>query len=177
MWLQNCRPLCAKRNAEDRLNLLKLLKDGAIFCSERYPEDAEAIDMEIRKQLNEDVAKATDMTKENAVTAPSHLHQAAAPNETTNTNCQETIVATIVSKSGEQLQTTAGKINQESELVFSHVVDLSQNEKVIANRSEVVGKIATVNAPSSSTGNVKMHDIWLPIFTSISWNMDNICKK
>lgn len=48
-----CRPLCAKRNAEDRLNLLKLLKAGAIFCSERYPEDAEAIDREIGRQLNE----------------------------------------------------------------------------------------------------------------------------
>ncbi|KAH8291409.1 hypothetical protein KR054_011364 [Drosophila jambulina] len=47
------RPLCAKRNAEDRLNLLKLLKAGAIFCSERYPEDAEAIDREIGRQLNE----------------------------------------------------------------------------------------------------------------------------
>uniref|UniRef100_A0A1B0G737 CIDE-N domain-containing protein n=1 Tax=Glossina morsitans morsitans TaxID=37546 RepID=A0A1B0G737_GLOMM len=48
------RPLCAKRNAQDRINLLKLLKEGAIFCSERYPEDAEAIDMEIRRQLNEE---------------------------------------------------------------------------------------------------------------------------
>lgn len=35
------------------MNLLKLLKAGAIFCSERYPEDAEAIDREIGRQLNE----------------------------------------------------------------------------------------------------------------------------
>lgn len=52
-WFHDFRPLCAKRNAEDRLNLLKLLKAGAIFCSERYPEDAEAIDREIGRQLNE----------------------------------------------------------------------------------------------------------------------------
>lgn len=32
---------------------MKLLKAGAIFCSERYPEDAEAIDREIGRQLNE----------------------------------------------------------------------------------------------------------------------------
>ena len=43
------RDLCAKRTAEDRINLLKLLKDGAIFCSERYPEDAEDIDLEINQ--------------------------------------------------------------------------------------------------------------------------------
>ncbi|EDW00728.1 DNA fragmentation factor subunit alpha [Drosophila grimshawi] len=58
------RPLCAKRNAEDRLNLLKLLKAGAIFCSERYPEDAEAIDREIGRQLNE--AESGQVTATNA---------------------------------------------------------------------------------------------------------------
>ncbi|XP_037950231.1 DNA fragmentation factor subunit alpha [Teleopsis dalmanni] len=56
------RPLCAKRNAQDRINLLKLLKDGAIFCSERYPEDAEAIDMEISRQLNIETT-TTNITK------------------------------------------------------------------------------------------------------------------
>lgn len=51
------RPLCAKRTAEDRINLLKLLKDGAIFCSERYPEDAEDIDLELN---NRDASPTAD---------------------------------------------------------------------------------------------------------------------
>ncbi|XP_011189994.2 DNA fragmentation factor subunit alpha [Zeugodacus cucurbitae] len=62
------RPLCAKRNAEDRINLLKLLREGAIFCSERYPEDAEAIDMEISRQLNMDVAQTTTTVTTNTNT-------------------------------------------------------------------------------------------------------------
>ncbi|XP_055386765.1 cap-specific mRNA (nucleoside-2'-O-)-methyltransferase 1-like isoform X2 [Condylostylus longicornis] len=45
------RDLCAKRTAEDRINLLKLLREGAIFCSERYPEDAEDIEFEINQQM------------------------------------------------------------------------------------------------------------------------------
>lgn len=53
------RPLCAKRTAEDRINLLKLLKDGAIFCSERYPEDAEDMDLEIN---NPDISPTADNT-------------------------------------------------------------------------------------------------------------------
>lgn len=44
--------------------MLKLLKAGAIFCSERYPEDAEAIDREIGRQLNE--AESGQVTTTNA---------------------------------------------------------------------------------------------------------------
>ncbi|XP_067627539.1 DNA fragmentation factor subunit alpha-like [Eurosta solidaginis] len=56
------RPLCAKRNAEDRINLLKLLREGAIFCSEDYLEEAEAIDMEVNRYLDMDTTQPTTTT-------------------------------------------------------------------------------------------------------------------
>ncbi|KNC27764.1 hypothetical protein FF38_06956, partial [Lucilia cuprina] len=90
------RPLCAKRTAEDRINLLKLLKDGAIFCSERYPEDAEAIDAEIRRQLNDEIHNHNNMQQQQQQQQQHHQQQ--------QTNITKTI---------EQVQTNTDKQQQQ----------------------------------------------------------------
>lgn len=91
------RPLCAKRNAEDRINLLKLLKEGAIFCSERYPEDAEAIDAEIRRQLNDELHNNHNntMTIEQVQKDTNTTTRKSNTNSTTKTNQEQTITIVV----------------------------------------------------------------------------------
>lgn len=108
-FLKNFRPLCAKRTAEDRINLLKLLKDGAIFCSERYPEDAEAIDAEIRRQLNDELHN-------------NHMQQ-TTNNTTTNTT-----------KTIEQVQQTTQQQQQHEQTITIVVTDTNlQNDNNTKN--------------------------------------------
>lgn len=169
--MHNCRPLCAKRNAEDRLNLLKLLKDGAIFCSERYPEDAEIIDMEIRKQLGEDIPEVKGKT------ASTSAHPSKVKNERTEVVVESLETKeTICQKASDSTDTKTGVQQQ------IHTVPVSQENHqaqcpAVATQTEVADKVLASNASSGSAGNVKMQDIWLPIFGSITWNMENICKE
>ncbi|XP_068144915.1 DNA fragmentation factor subunit alpha [Drosophila tropicalis] len=101
------RPLCAKRNAEDRLNLLKLLKAGAIFCSERYPEDAEAIDREIGRQLNE--AENSQMGTTNGATTAMSNTRTIEVVQCDNQNT--TITITVAEATSSSSSSTSSSLN------------------------------------------------------------------
>lgn len=160
--------MCAKRNAEDRLNLLKLLKDGAIFCSQRYPEDAEIIDMEIRKQLGEDIpeikGKASSATSSQQ---PSRVNNERAeeaavvepppPKETKETICQKDSATTITTgdsvdiKTREEEQKGSQENHQMQCPAVATQTEVSDNKVVLTSSS--------ASSSSSSHGNVKMQDI------------------
>ncbi|XP_054737863.1 uncharacterized protein LOC129244272 [Anastrepha obliqua] len=140
------RPLCAKRNAEDRINLLKLLREGAIFCSERYPEDAEAIDMEISRQLNMDVAQTTTTI-------------------TTNTNTTTTITAntTTVNIGGvltsqqqqQQTITTNKTIEQVQSVAAAAVAAAAAAQRIAAMEAQMtsVDVVTIVETHAAATAN------------------------
>ncbi|XP_053967401.1 DNA fragmentation factor subunit alpha [Anastrepha ludens] len=141
------RPLCAKRNAEDRINLLKLLREGAIFCSERYPEDAEAIDMEISRQLNMDVAQTTTTI-------------------TTNTNTTTTITANtttvniggvLTSQQQQQQQTitTNKTIEQVQSVAAAAVAAAAAAQRMAAMEAQMtsVDVVTIVETHAAATAN------------------------
>ncbi|XP_005179615.1 DNA fragmentation factor subunit alpha [Musca domestica] len=128
------RPLCAKRNAEDRINLLKLLKEGAIFCSERYPEDAEAIDAEIRRQLNDELHN----NHNNSMTIEQQQQQQQVQKDTKNT--------THTTTTNRKTNTTTTKQNQEQTITI-----------VVTDTNLKNDNITTTTA--TTTGNNKTHDI------------------
>lgn len=119
------RPLCAKRTAEDRINLLKLLKEGAIFCSERYPEDAEAIDAEIRRQLNDELQNNHN-----------NMQQTAAATATATDNSIKTIEQVV--------QTTLQHHYQHEQTITIVVTDTNQQND---------NKTTTTTTTAANTGN------------------------
>ncbi|XP_075168050.1 DNA fragmentation factor subunit alpha-like [Haematobia irritans] len=137
------RPLCAKRNAEDRINLLKLLKEGAIFCSERYPEDAEAIDAEIRRQLNDELQN-------------NHNHNTMTIEQvqtTNNTNTTTTATAAIRKSNNTTTTTTTNQNKQHQEQTITIVV----TDTNLKNDNNTTRTSATTTA--TTTGNKNAHDI------------------
>lgn len=129
--------MCAKRTAEDRINLLKLLKDGAIFCSERYPEDAEAIDAEIRRQLNDELQNHNNLQQ--------HQQQI----QTTNTKTIEQVQTTNnIDKQQQQHQ----KLLQYREQQTITIVVTDTN---LQNDNNTTSGTAT----TKNTGNTKTPDI------------------
>ncbi|KAL9914701.1 DNA fragmentation factor subunit alpha-like [Glossina fuscipes fuscipes] len=140
------RPLCAKRNAQDRINLLKLLKEGAIFCSERYPEDAEAIDMEIRRQLNEetyvDKANNAETTEQDQ-----NIMQLEDINETMSTTTTSTTIMT--------------NTKPQQTLITIVVDDTTVSTTTTTTPIETSTPTTTTNNNNNSNdaGNIKIHDI------------------
>uniref|UniRef100_A0A1I8PYT9 CIDE-N domain-containing protein n=1 Tax=Stomoxys calcitrans TaxID=35570 RepID=A0A1I8PYT9_STOCA len=134
------RPLCAKRNAEDRINLLKLLKEGAIFCSERYPEDAEAIDAEIRRQLNDELHN-----NHNTMT----IEQVQATNDTNTTT------AAIIRKTNTHTTTTTNQQHQHQEQQKQHQ---EQTITIVVTDTNLKNDNSKTTS-TTTTGNNKSHDI------------------
>ncbi|XP_037827387.1 TNF receptor-associated factor family protein DDB_G0272348, partial [Lucilia sericata] len=126
------RPLCAKRTAEDRINLLKLLKDGAIFCSERYPEDAEAIDAEIRRQLNDEIHNHNNMQQQ---------QQQQQHHQQQQTNITKTI---------EQVQTNTDKQQQQYQ---------EQTITIVVTDTNLQQQNDNITTTATNTGNTKTPDI------------------
>uniref|UniRef100_A0A1A9UVK5 Uncharacterized protein n=1 Tax=Glossina austeni TaxID=7395 RepID=A0A1A9UVK5_GLOAU len=149
------RPLCAKRNAQDRINLLKLLKEGAIFCSERYPEDAEAIDMEIRRQLNEE----TYVDKANNVETTEQDQNIMQLEDTNGTTATATTSTTIMTNTKPQQTLVTIVVDDTTTSTTTTTTQIATLTPTATTTTTTTTTATTNNNNSNDAGNIKIHDI------------------